>query len=91
MHEDTNACLFSLLNFIGVRDVPKSVIKNAVEFCNIENMRKMEIANKLTAFSMLVRYIENKTFALTEANLVLLLHLTRLRNAVMTTDYHQTI
>jgi len=34
------------------------------------------------AFSMLVRYIENKTFALTEANLVLLLYLTRLRNAV---------
>jgi len=31
---------------------------------------------------MLVRYIENKTFALTEANLVLLLYLTRLRNAV---------
>ena len=31
---------------------------------------------------MLVRYIENKTFALTEANIVLLLYLTRLRNAV---------
>ena len=31
---------------------------------------------------MLVRYIENKTFALTEANLVLLLYLTRPRNAV---------
>jgi len=35
-----------------------------------------------TAFSMLVRYIENKNFALTEANLVLLLYLTRPRNAV---------
>lgn len=47
MHKDTNACLFSLLNFIGARDVPKSVIKNTVEFCNIENMRKREIANQL--------------------------------------------
>jgi hypothetical protein len=41
-----------------------------------------EMINLYTAFSMLVRYIENKTFALTEANLVLLLYLTRLRNAV---------
>ncbi len=39
-----------------------------------------------TAFSMLARYIENKTFALTEANLVLLLYLTRLRNAVLYTS-----
>ncbi|MEQ9486200.1 hypothetical protein [Coleofasciculus sp. F4-SAH-05] len=43
---------------------------------------KLIFPNTYTAFSMLVRYIENKTFALTEANLVLLLYLTRLRNAV---------
>jgi len=60
MHEDTNACLFSLLNFIGVRDVPKSVIKNAVEFCNIENMRKMEIANKLNDHRLSSNNINDK-------------------------------
>ena len=47
MHKDTNDCLFSLLNFIGATEIPKSVVTDAVSFCHIENMRKLEISNQL--------------------------------------------
>jgi Sulfotransferase domain len=46
MHADTEACLRSLLEFIGVRDVPESTIAGAVDYCRFENMKKMERSDK---------------------------------------------
>lgn len=46
LHKDTVSCLASLLNFVGADNVPVSTIKQAVEFCKFENMKKKEAANE---------------------------------------------
>ena len=45
MHENAASCLRSLIDFIGVPDIPENVVANAVEFSSFENMKKMEMSN----------------------------------------------
>lgn len=42
IHSDTKDMLRKVLNFIGVKDTPESVIENAVAFAKLENMKKFE-------------------------------------------------
>ncbi len=42
MHKETAACLRSVLEFIGVKNISEETIINAVNFSRFENMKKLE-------------------------------------------------
>lgn len=42
MHQDTVACIRSVLEFIETTNIPEQVINNAIEFCQFENMKQLE-------------------------------------------------
>ena len=53
LHENAASCLRSLIDFIGVSDIPENLVASAVEFSSFfENMRKMEVSGNFRSRSM---------------------------------------
>ena len=47
IHADTDRELRRILDFIGIKDVSPSTIREAIDFSSFENMRKMELGDDL--------------------------------------------
>ena len=46
LHHTPEACLRSVLNFIGANDFPEGIVREAVEYARFDNLRALEKANR---------------------------------------------
>ncbi len=61
MHQDAVRELRRVVEFIGLFDVPETVIREAVEACSFENMRRMESDNALGSKRLAPRDVADET------------------------------